>query len=371
MNNKDVIALLTKYNLGDCTPEEQVLVETWYINHKTESLNIPIEELSADLEDIHEQMIQHIKVRKVLMWPKLAAAVILILSIGTYFLLHKKLPNQQNAQIQQHDIVPGSNKATLTLSNGQQLVLTGARNGKLALQNEIEIRKTADGEVVYSGDMAEAGKLNAKMEYNMMTTPVGGKYELVLSDGTKVVLDAASSIRYPVTFAGNERRVEITGQVYFEVAHRKAKPFRVTVGGQTVEVLGTHFNINAYDDEPTIATTLLEGRVNVTKGGQNVILKPGQQSVVKDNMLTVIEANTEKAVAWKNGYFRFNDEKIESIMRELSRWYGVEVKYKGKASIEGFSGKISRYKNISQVLKMLEYSGLVHFTLEERKVVVM
>lgn len=373
MDNNDIIALLKKYSLGECTPDEEALVETWYINHRTASLNFPIEELSADLAHINVQLLKHAKRHKTPLWPKFvaaAAAIVLILSIGTYFLDHKKLPNQQNAQIQKYDVGPGGNKAILTLSDGKQIVLTEAKKGKLASENEIEILKTADGKVVYSA-YTEAKKIKANSEFNTITTPLGGQYKVVLSDGTNVVLDAASSIRYPVSFVGSERRVEITGQVYFEVAHHKLKPFRVIVGGQTVEVLGTHFNINAYHDEPSIVTTLLEGRVNVTKEGKSVILKPGQQSVVNGDALKVIEANTDKAVAWKNGYFRFNDEKIESILRELSRWYGIKVIYKRKVPEEGFSGKISRYKNISQVLKMLEYSGTVRFTLEERKVVVM
>jgi ferric-dicitrate binding protein FerR (iron transport regulator) len=205
---------------------------------------------------------------------------------------------------------------------------------------------------------------------------MAGTYQLTLSDGSKVWLNAATSMRYPENFAGNERKVELLyGEAYFEVAHDAKMPFKVMGAGQTIEDIGTQFNINAYENESDIKTTLLEGGIKVYNNNGSAILTPGQQAKVKNGMprskiIVISAANTEEAVAWKNGYFRFNNEKIGSIMRQLSRWYNIDVSYEGKITDEGFYGRISRYKNISDVLKMLEDTRSVHFKVEGRRVTV-
>jgi ferric-dicitrate binding protein FerR (iron transport regulator) len=235
------------------------------------------------------------------------------------------------------------------------------------MERQAKINKTGDGKIVYQEDQTK----ESLVEYNTITTPRGGKYELTLADGTTVTLDAASSIRYPVAFTGRERRVEITGQVYFEVAHNQSKPFRVQASDQTVEVLGTHFNINAYPDEADLRTTLLEGSVRITKAQASAILKPGEQAITSDQstLIRVRDADTEAAVAWKEGHFHFSHADIPTVMRQLARWYDVEVAYVGSIPKRSFSGNINRNTKASVALEILSVSN-VHFKIEGKKIIV-
>jgi ferric-dicitrate binding protein FerR (iron transport regulator) len=221
---------------------------------------------------------------------------------------------------------------------------------------------------VYNGEAASV------VQYNTLTVPRGSKIvELTLTDGTKVVMNAASAITFPTVFAGNERKVAITGEAYFEVAHDKSKPFIVSKGDAQVEVLGTHFNVNAYDDEEAINVTLLEGSVRVTtlSKKQNVILKPGQMARITSKLELLPDVNINEVMAWKEGKFRFGEfASIETVMRQLSRWYDVEVQYKGKVSGH-IGGTIERAANISQVLHILEMTGIVKFNIQGRKIIVM
>jgi transmembrane sensor len=300
-----------------------------------------------------------------------AASVIIFLSAGTYLLFHKKQPIHEIVKTQRHDVAPGGNKAYLTLANGKTITLTGAQNGVLAKEGNAVINKTTDGEVVYQ---ATPNGVNTKTEAapNTLSTPAGGKYDLILSDGTKVWLNALSSIKYPSQFTGNERKVEITGEAYFEVAHNAEKPFKVMTNGQTVEVLGTHFNINAYPDEPFLKTTLLEGSIKVSKGPEHALLKPGQLSEIsfKNNSINIVnDANAEEAIAWKNGYFRFESIELKALMRQVSRWYDIEIIYRGEIQKHEFFMDMKRKTNLSNVLKILEQGG-IHFKIEERKLIV-
>ncbi|HWW40381.1 FecR family protein, partial [Pedobacter sp.] len=199
------------------------------------------------------------------------------------------------------------------------------------------------------------------------------QYQLKLPDGTLVWLNSASSLRFPTQFAGKERSVELDGEAYFEVAKNKEMPFKVHVRAMEVRVLGTHFNVMAYDDEESISTTLLEGSVKVSNALQTAVIRPGQQASLKKSsgILGVEEVNTVEAIAWKNGKFLFADEDIETIMRRISRWYNVEVEYRGNLSDKNFAGSISRYENVSEVLKMLELTGTIHFKVEGRRIIVM
>lgn len=306
------------------------------------------------------------------LWPRLvaAASILVVLSLGTYFLLHKNDDSRKANLAQPKSILPGGSKAILTLANGKQIILTQAKNGRLLTEANTEINKTADGSVLYKA--IKTGHHDIRAEYNTLSTPRSGQYHLTLADGTGVWLNAASSIKYPVAFTGAYREVEISGEAYFEVAHNPARPFRVKSNAQVVEVLGTHFNINAYSDEMAVKTTLLEGSVKVTpnNNGTSKLLKPGQQAALSGSALSVESANVEEATAWKNGYFRFNNEKIRNIMRQLSRWYDIDVQYDGDVTDEGFYGTISRYKNIGEVLEMIQQTKGVHFTIEGRRITV-
>lgn len=290
----------------------------------------------------------------------LAASVLLLLSAGGYLALRQPAPVTTQAL----NFAPGGNKAVLTLAGGKQIVLTGVRNGQLAKQGSATITKAADGQLVYrsGGEAAPA--------YNTLTTPRGGQYHLTLADGTGVWLNAASSISYPVAFTGKERRVSITGEAYFEVAHDAARPFRVTSNGQAVEVLGTHFNINSYANEPGARTTLLEGSIRLTAGGNQQILRPGQQATVNSGLISLSTADVGEATAWKDGYFEFSNADIQTVMRQLSRWYAVDIEFSGPATTETFTGRISRFRNISQVLKIVEASNSVHITVQGRRIMV-
>jgi len=305
-----------------------------------------------------------------------AASLFLLCFVGLYFYWNKvDAPSVSNAR---NTINTGGNNAILTLASGETIVLNGVKNGRVAVQGNAVVNKTKEGQLVYvpGEDVPDA------IPYNTITTPRGGEYKLILSDGSRVWLNAASSIRYPTVFTGDKRAVEITGEVYLEVAKMKNRPFIVSSKGQQVEVLGTHFNINAYSDEPLTKTTLLEGSVKVSvlqagmlsaaqQARHSVLLSPNQQALRSGQELKVTKANIEEVVAWKNGYFRFNNDDIHSVMRKLSRWYDFEFVFDGSLPNEGYNGTISRYKNINQVLVMLEYSNAVHFKIEGRRVTVM
>lgn len=321
--------------------------------------------ISDQIDTEPENQNRRVPKHRIRLWFSMAA--VLLISALMVFIYHLNKPSFKQDSLQTTDIKPGGNVATLTLSNGQKVVLTDLKNGTLANEDNTSIQKTNDGQVVYS----KKGIVhNSSSSYNMMTTPTGGQYALTLSDGTKVMLNAASTLKYPVCFSGKDRIVELTGEAYFEVAHDKKKPFKVIANHQVTEVLGTHFNINSYADEDHVKTVLIEGSVKVYSNAGFKILKPGQQSTVVDHHLEVSDADVEETLAWKNGYFRFNDENITSVMRKLSRWYNIEVQYQDKVPEVGFYGTISKFKNISEVLKMLEYTKGVHFKVEGRRVTV-
>ena len=379
MNKEQAQELLEKYKLGICTPEEKALLERWYLNEAArqpmpESPENPLKEEQLIWNRIMEELPRANKVRKLNLWYSIsaAAAILIFISAGLYIGLHKA-PVQQiaNNRPLKNDIAPGGNKAILTLSGGEKIVLNDTHNGLLATENTTEIEKTADGKIIYtsSGATSETPAL-----YNTVTTPRGGQFGIVLPDGSKVFLNAASSLTYPTTFNGNERRVELSGEAYFEVAHNASKPFKVSSNGQTVEVLGTHFNINAYSDEAVIKTTLLEGSVRVSKNGHLAILKPGDQAQsaydVSGSKITITQIDAENAVAWKNGLFVFDGDKIEHIMRMISRWYNVDVDYTGEKPDDDFGGTVSRFNNVSEVLKTLQLTGKVRFRIENNKITV-
>jgi ferric-dicitrate binding protein FerR (iron transport regulator) len=264
-----------------------------------------------------------------------------------------------------HEIAPGGNKATLTLADGSVITLDSAANGVLAQQGSTRVTKLANGELVYHTD--ESGE--HLLQYNTMTTPRGGQYKLVLPDGSLVWLNAASSISYPTAFTGTDRTVTINGEAYFEIARNEQMPFHVKVNKMMIEVLGTHFNVMAYDDEPFIRTSLLKGAVKVN----GILLKVGQQSQLdrKGSLKLIGDADMEEAIAWKNGLFEFNHEPLVSIIRKLNRWYDVDIKYADNIVNKTFTGQISRNANISTVLKTLEITQGVHFKIEENIITVM
>ena len=309
-------------------------------------------------------------------WFRYAAAIILVFGMGAYYYYISRQKAPEKVAVKpippSNNIVPGGDKAILTLADGSTIVLDNAANGELARQNGSQVIKKSDGRLEYQLQ-GVAPHDNAVISYNTMRTPKGGQYQLGLPDGTKVWLNAASSITYPTAFIGEERQVSVTGEVYFEVVKNAKMPFKVRVNDNPeIEVLGTHFNVNAYADEATINTTLLEGKVKVGKGRYATFLAPGQQAQLDDRGKISVSSdiNIQEVIAWKNGFFQFNRAGIKSVMRQVSRWYDVDINYEGEVPERVFGGKLSRQTNLPQLLKVLEESN-VHFRIEGKKIIVL
>ena len=300
------------------------------------------------------------------------ACIISFLTISIYLIIKNNLKqpiaqNRISERKYKNDIQPGGNKALLTLADGSTIVLDDAKNGALVKQGNTEIIKM-NGRLNYNS----SGSTTPVNLFNTIITPRGGQYKVELPDGSQAWLNSVSSLRFPIAFTGKQRRVEVTGEVYFEVAKNKAIPFIVSAAGSEIQVLGTHFNVMAYNDEATLQTTLLEGAVKFVKDGNIAMLKPGQQSqLTKNGLLKVVsDVDLGRVVAWKNGFFDFEGSDFETIARQISRWYDVEVIYNKKINDEFFA-EIPRNTKLSDVLKALEMTGKVRFEIEEKKVIVM
>jgi transmembrane sensor len=328
-------------------------------------------------------MIENIPIRRTIYWGRFmaAAAALLIMVIASYLLVEKKrkssVVNKQEVVVKQDDILPGKYKARLTLSDGTILILDSASSGRLVQQGGSTVLNK-DGKLIY-----EKGGETNKVLYNTLTTAKGETYGMVLSDGSKVWLNSQSSIRYPVLFNGDKRKVEITGEAYFEIStaylisdngESEKIPFVVSVNDMEVDVLGTKFNINSYTNEDASTATLLEGKVKVLSTSNNTIaiLQPGEQASLNKQSKQLNKQNdvdVDKAVAWRFGYFQFNNDDLQMVLRQLSRWYDVDVVYQGPVPKETFWGKILRNNSLSQVLETL-HSSDVHFKIEGKKIIV-
>jgi transmembrane sensor len=376
-------ALLEKYEAGKCTEQEKALLESWHLSDPLDE----VEDLSAEaqLDDLvqvwamlQQQQEQQPKlaIKQVRLWSRIAVASVIILigGLALFFYIRQSISNQELTRFAS-DLPPGKNNAILTLSNGQKIVLTETNKGEIAKQGPVSVTKTQDGTIIYHIDHTAAIDVKApakELQYNTIATPRGGKYQLNLPDGTKVWLNAATVLKYPVVFAANERRVELTGEAYFEVSKNKQQPFHVKTAQQDVEVLGTHFNVNAYNDEKEVKTTLLEGSVKVlalnvkpnTKMPGSIVLKPNQQATVSETGLHVTDADMKETMSWKNGMFEFKNSDLTSIMRQASRWYDVDVVYEGGIPDVKFSGEVSRSVNASTFLEMLKYLD-IKFNIEK------
>lgn len=378
MDKIEFLKLLEKYNAGLANAEEIAFLDAYYDLFDQEndglvhldamqkgSIKAEIAEgIKAQISAVEEEEIKTVPLFVKYKWLAIAAVFVMLSSLSLLF-FNKENTKQQVVAVKtkpvKNTIVPGSNNAILTLSNGNQISLNDKENGVLASQSGVIITKNKDGQLQYQI------KADAPAGINTISTPRGGQYQLILVDGTKVWLNAASSITFPTQFNGSERKVEILGEAYFEVAKNANKPFKVKSKNQIIEVLGTHFNVNTYDDEVADKTTLLEGSVSISKvtNGKvqttgSKILKPGQQASVSVNQsqIAVALADEDEAVAWKNGYFKFNKADIQSIMRQVSRWYNVDVEYKGEMNQDLFVGKINRSEHVEEVLSILERSKI-------------
>lgn len=300
-------------------------------------------------------------------WLAIAASVMLVMGAAVFFFRSGQTDNNQGKLV--NDLAPGKVGATLTLANGRKIRLSEAGNGEIAKEAGISVTKTADGQLVYQikEEVAQTDKINT------LSTAKGETYILTLPDQSKVWMNAASSLTYSATLMGRGvRRVKLVGEAYFEIAKDKAHPFIVESKGQQVQVLGTHFNVNAYEDEPATMTTLLEGSVKVTSGTNKEILKPGEQSKLSSSgSISIQQVDVDNAVAWKKGYFQFENENLESIMRKVARWYDVEVIYQDSNLKKlAFMGTVSKYKNVSQILKTLQMTNELDFRIEGKRILI-
>ncbi|SHG10631.1 FecR family protein [Pedobacter caeni] len=380
MKNHPPEELVHKYNLGICSEEERALVESWHLKEISDATELPS---TKDIWNAHKRIKKALAVQTgnknkspnpIRLWIRLsgiAGAIFIISIIAFLYLKSKTTPATINhSTAAKNDILPGSFKAVLTLSTGQKITLNKKYSGLIAKQGKTSIRKTIDGNLIY--DHHSPGEEPQMM--NTLETPPGGEYQLTLPDGTKVWLNAGSLLTYPTFFNNKERKVELKGEAYFEVTRNVKSPFKVVSKNQVVEVLGTHFNILAYPNEEKNKTTLLEGSIRISSGKAKKKLKPGQEAIIttSTNQDILLEpADLEKNIAWKNGEFIFKGEDLKNIMKQISRWYNVEIVYQGKYDQTKYWGAISRTKNISAVLNMLRATGKVNFKIEERRVTVM
>nr|WP_121269294.1 FecR family protein [Pedobacter schmidteae] len=372
MNQTEAITLLKKYQAGVCSEAEKIQLESWYLQWHNDTSSFEEADLLALQNEMWAAMPKPTPQKTIRLWPKIAiaASVLIALSAGVWFYTASDYPERSaiNKNLPAQDVAPGKNTATLSLDNGKIINLSSTKSGVVIDATNL---KYNDGTAIADSETGATDQTGGDALLTA-TTPRGGTYQIILPDGTKVWLNAASSIKFPSVFnKSKERKVQLTGEAYFEVTKDKTKPFIVVTDKQEVEVLGTHFNINSYADEKNTRTTLLEGAVKVSAFKSSTLLSPNQQAILTGDKVRVETVDPEGIVAWKNGNFNFNDEDLESIMRKVARWYDVEVYYKDNLPQTSFLGTLSRSKNLSALLKIMEESGKVHFKLEGRRITVM
>ncbi len=392
MEKKQFIRILHRYVEGKATKEERELIETYYnlllAKSKLESVNNEIGNKGSEKRllneiwnEIHEKERLKIRISGLTKVWRVAAALAVLFGIGAILYTLKIRQERERRAIaatalqnRGEEIKPGGNVAVLTLANGKKVLLDSASNGSLAQQGNISVIKLNNGQLAYKLTHSTGGNEN-QLVYNTLNTPRGGQYEIVLPDGTKVWLNSASSLHYPVAFSGKTRTVEMTGEGYFEIAPDAQKPFIVQVGeDEKIEVLGTRFNVNSYREEGEIKTTLQDGSIRVMGGAKSVILKPNEMAGFDKETgdMEIGKANVDAVIAWKNGLFYFDNTNIKEIMAQVSRWYNVKVVY-GTKELDHkiYSGTLPRYSEVSALLKMLEMTGTVHFKTDGRTITVM
>jgi len=381
MNDIKAKELLRKYASGNCSDEEKILFERWYVNLNSEDhFRLTEDELELAEQEMLARLPIAVLEKKNRLWPYIAVAASVTIAITAAVFLYKSDHRPVNHPVEalvKNDIPPGSNKAILTLADGTKISLTDALKGELTKQGGVSITKTKDGQLVYQVSDQVTGN---KDVYNTVETPRGGQHQIILPDGSKVWLNASSSLKFPSSFNNTtQRKVELKGEGYFEIARMERKiPFIVVTDKQEVEVLGTHFNINSYADELVTKTTLLEGSVRLTsfinkaRSGKSYLLKPGEQAIAgKGDVVSITNVDVNEAVDWKNGLFVFNKESLESIMRKLSRWYDVEVVFEDeRLKKQLFGGRVSRFSSVTEVLDVLELTDLAHFKVVGRRIMV-
>ena len=378
-------ALYVQKKIGDAEKKElEVWIEQSDANRKLFEAFIDQDKREQALQELRrydatgawQRIRPKMTVRRIRNRRWMAAAAAIALIVGGVLLVYYKRSAREHHTLGvaaessgSESVVPGGTKATLILANGSAVRLNDNRDSTFR-QGASVVSQQPQGLISYTS-VPDKGY---EAQYNTLITPRGGEYSLVLADGTRVWLNAASSLRYPTAFTAGTRIVQLTGEAYFEVAAQSKQSFIVQVGNCRVEVLGTHFNINAYDEKTSIRTTLAEGSVSVTEGDQHILLKPGEQAKTDEETQTFqrMEVNLDQVMAWKNGLFYFDDTNIQDIMQEIARWYNVSVEYKTKnLANKKFSGIMSRYSDVNALLKRMELTKTVHFEVTDRTIIVM
>ncbi|WP_017257653.1 FecR family protein [Pedobacter arcticus] len=373
--------LSAKWLSGDITEAEEQELYQFYNEDNSDIFKIP-HKFNGSEQDYKSFLYRIIQVKlvkdkstyRIWMW---SAAATILFAIGVLISLKTTDKLKNTAYSPKQEIIHNKKEVSapvLILEDGSEINLSKIKEGTINHQKDVAVTKDDTGQLVYSYNNEPSNSPSEKTVYNEIRTPVGQKFTICLSDGTKVWLNAGSSLKFPVQFEQDRRLVQLYGEAYFEVAKNKSKPFKVITNTQEIEVLGTHFNVSAYENESSVKTTLLEGsvKINSKTAKQSTILKPGEQSVLQANHLEISQVDVEHVVAWKSGYFTFTNEDLESIMRKLERWYDIDVVFEtGKNPNLIFAGKISQTKSISSVLKIIEETGNVHFKISGRRVTVM
>ncbi|CAM4058637.1 FecR family protein [Pedobacter westerhofensis] len=366
--------LIKKYIHGTASSDEEALLENWY---DQTALNLKDLPEMPDYPKIEQKILMALRkeqraVPSMPIWQRFAAAAaVLVLIANGLFYINKD--NDQQLLVVQKDIIPGGNNAVLTLANGRKINLSSGGSGNILNTGNITISKNGSGQVTYQVNHtrpADTNPAHTELAYNTISTPKGGQWNVLLADGTHVWLNATSELSFPQAFQGAERVVTLKGEAYFEVAKDKSHPFVVKSKQQEVKVLGTHFNINSYDDEPSVKTTLLEGSVEVSSSRLQLVIEPGEQVMNTEDVLKKVKmADPEEVTAWKKGLFYFDNTDVKTLMRQLARWYDIEVVYEGKPSKYKFAGELRRNMALANVLQILEQGG-IHLKMEGRKLIV-
>lgn len=383
MDDQQLLDILAKYEAGTITEDELQLLEEWYASFEAnpDLINsLSAEERVFRKKQLREKIFDQIDTetstsaeppkRRFFFHPgprlwQVAASLVFLCAVSFYIFKKQSAQLPIPTSAQSNSIHPATDKAILTLGNGEKIMLDESKNGELSAEGNIHINKLKPGNLVYT-----AGKNVDKAHVNTLVTPRGGRYQLTLADGTQVWLNAQSSISYPSAFRGSSREVTISGEVYFEVAHNAAMPFRVRSENQLIEVLGTHFNVNTYKAKSRTKTTLLSGSIALTNAHQRVILKPGEQGIVAGEAMSIKNVDAAEVIAWKEGYFDFTDADIGSVVDELGRWYNVDIHYQGTATSETFTGRIPRSWSFEKVLNLLKTFKSINVEMQGRRLIV-
>jgi transmembrane sensor len=369
----DGVASAKEVYLVDSFVEQQLLENNWAADEaqkaafgKMLKARIDAERLKGE-ENSQNLMVKPKTITRRLLIIAASAAVLAFCIIGGFFALKSKIEDRSERYA--NDVSPGGNRAILTLADGRKIDLTNSKTGELVTANGLSVKKATNGLLVFS--VTNNGSVNEDQKNNTITTPSGGQYQVNLPDGTQVWLNAETKFSFPSHFNAKNRWVELDGEAYFEVSKDKNHPFIVKSSKQEVEVLGTHFNINSYENSLGTKTTLLEGSVKVKGPNGEKVIAPGEQSVIYGNTIEVNAIDPAFSIDWKNGEFRFKDESLPSIIQKLSRWYGVRFVVNSRyESMPSFSGSVSRFNNLSEVLKMLEETGNIKFYINGKVVTV-